>query len=158
MASITWPGSVDEGLCFGWIDGIRKSIDDKRYKIRFTPRNSDSHWSHVNIKRIEQLLQSGLVMPAGQAAFSKRTEENTGKAPHEQAKVVLAQKYKKLIRSNKPAWEYYNNLPPSTRKRYDWWIMNAKQEKTRQRRIGVLIDSSAKGELIPAMVWGKRKK
>ena len=122
------------------------------------PRNSDSHWSHVNIKRIEQLQQLGLVKAAGLAAFSKRTEKNTGKAPYEQAKVVLAQKYEKLIRGNKPAWAYYSKLPPSTGKRYDWWIMNAKQEKTRQRRIGVLIDSSAKGELIPAMVWGKRKK
>ena len=84
MASITWPESVDEGLCFGWIDGLRKSIDDEGYKIRFTPRNSDSHWSHVNIERIEKLQQLGLVSPAGLAAYSKRTEKNTGKAPSSQ--------------------------------------------------------------------------
>ena len=156
--SLTWPQSVDEGLCFGWIDGLRKSIDASRYMIRFTPRNPNSHWSHVNSERIKKLTKLGLVVPAGLAAYAKRTAKNTGMTAYEQAKVSLDKHYEKQILGNKKAWAYYSSLPPSTRKRYGWWIMNAKLEATRQRRIAVLIESSEKGEIIPAMAWGKRNK
>lgn len=156
-SSITWPQSVDEGLCFGWIDGLRRSIDEQSYKIRFTPRNPRSHWSHVNIKRVGELRKMGLVTPAGLDAFSKRTEKNSGLASYEREKIVLARSYEALIKKNRKAWAYYSKLPPSTKKRCDWWIMDAKREETRVRRLGILIDHSARGELIPAMVWGSKK-
>ena len=156
-SSITWPQSVDEGLCFGWIDGKRQSIDEQCYKIRFTPRKPRSHWSHVNSKRIRELKKMGLVAQAGCDAFSRRTEKNSGKASYEQHEIVLARNYESQIRKNKKAWDYYDKLPPSTRKLCNSWIMQAKREQTRLRRLGILIDHSAKGELIPPLVWEKKK-
>lgn len=156
--SITWPQSVDEALCFGWIDGLRRSIDDESYMIRFTPRKPDSHWSHVNIKRIGELRELGLVEQVGLEAFARRTEQNSGRAPYEQQRVVLAKQYERRIRANSKAWKYYNDLSPSARKRYDWWIMNAKREETRARRLDKLIDYSARGELLPAMVWSRKNR
>lgn len=154
--SITWPESVDQALCFGWIDGIRKKIDEEAYQVRFTPRKPKSHWSHVNIKRIEELKKEKLVMPAGLEAYSKRDPENTGKASFEQKKVTLSDAFEKRLKANKKAWDFlYNQLAPSYRKQSIHWVMSAKREETREKRLITLIECSEKGEKIPPLKWTK---
>lgn len=154
--SITWPESVDQALCFGWIDGIRRKLDEEAYQIRFTPRRPTSHWSHVNIKRIKELKKDGLVMPAGLAAYRKRKPENSGNASFEQKKVKLDEAYESKLKKNKKAWLFFSNkLAPSLRKQCIWWIMSAKREETRVKRLDTLIACSAKGEKIPPLKWSK---
>lgn len=154
--SITWPESVDQALCFGWIDGIRRRIDEEAYKIRFTPRKSTSHWSHVNVQRIEELKKDKLVTPAGLEAYKKRKPENTGKASYERKKVELSPDFKKKIKSNKEAWTFFTKkLAPSYQKQSIHWVMSAKQEATRERRLQTLIESSSKEEKIPPLKWSK---
>ncbi len=154
--SITWPESVDQALCFGWIDGIRKRIDEEAYQVRFTPRKPTSHWSHVNIKRIEELKKDGLVMEAGLTAYSKMKPENTGKASFEQKNVKLSSNHEKKLKANKKAWAFFSEkLSPSYRKQSIWWVMSAKREETRERRFKTLIECSAQGEKIPPLKWAK---
>lgn len=153
--SITWPESVDEALCFGWIDGLRKSIDDEAYMIRFTPRKSTSHWSNVNIRRFTELKKEGRIQPAGEEAFKKRKEKNSGRASHEQTKTIkLDKEYEVKLKANKKAWEFFQSLPPGTRKQSIWYVISAKQEKTRQKRLGILIESSEAGDKIPPLRYG----
>jgi len=151
LPSVTWPESVDEALCFGWIDGIRKSIDEKRYRIRFTPRRRGSHWSARNLGRMEHLLADGLVTEAGLAAYRRRDPANQKKAAYEQGDVTLPPAYERSFRAEGDAWSYFQAAPPSYRKQVTWWVVSAKREDTRLRRLGILIESSAKGEVIPAM-------
>lgn len=155
--SITWPESVDQALCFGWIDGLRKKIDDETYMIRFTPRRPDSHWSNVNIGRMKELKKSGLVTEAGFSSFRKRTSEKTARASFEQGKIELSTDYKSKIEKKPPAWEFFiERLAPSLRKQSIWWVMSAKKEETRLRRLNILIESCEKGELIPPLRWTKK--
>ncbi|MEP1093620.1 MAG: YdeI/OmpD-associated family protein [Cyclobacteriaceae bacterium] len=155
-ASITWPESVDQALCFGWIDGIRKRIDDEAYMIRFTPRKSTSHWSNVNITKIKELKKEGLVEKAGLLAWKKRKPERTAQASHEQKKVVLDPTFESEIRKNKKATEFFfEKMAPSYRKQTVWWVMSAKKEETRLKRLGILIESSEKEELVPPLRWIK---
>lgn len=154
--SITWPESVDEALCFGWIDGIRKSIDETSYRIRFTPRRSGSHWSTKNIDRVKELKAMGRVHPAGLAAFEKRDEKKSRKASYEQGNVELNKDYEREIKANKKAWAYFNAATPSYRKQTSWWIMSAKREETRIKRLKILIDCSEKGEVIPPLRWAMK--
>ncbi len=147
--SITWPESVDEALCFGWIDGIRKSIDDSSYKIRFTPRKKSSTWSAVNIKRVEELTRSGLMKPAGLAAFEKRNDERSKIYAYEQKNVILPEAYEQKIKANEKAWDFFQQLPSSAKQPSVWWVMSAKQEETRLKRLDVLIGSSEQGLRIP---------
>ena len=153
LPSMTWPESVDQALCYGWIDGIRKRIDDISYMIRFTPRKPDSHWSTVNIGRVKELSQKKLMKPAGEAAFKKRKKENTARAAYEQKNVTLDPSYEKQLKENRKAWSYFSSSPPSYQNPCMWWIMSAKRESTRIRRLGVLIDSCEKGEKIPPFRW-----
>lgn len=154
--SITWPESVDQALCFGWIDGIRRRIDDEAYQIRFTPRKPNSHWSHVNIKRIEELKKDGLVMSAGLAAYSKRKPENSGMASFEQKEVKLPKEYEKRLKANKDAWSFFSKkLAPSLQKQCIWWVISAKREETREKRLNTLIECSAKETKIPPLKWSK---
>ena len=141
--SMTWPDSVDEALCFGWIDGIRKSVDDLRYTIRFTPRRQGSIWSAVNIKRARQLSDKGLMKPTGIAAFDARKENRSGIYSYEQRSAHLDGTYEKKLRKNKTAWEFFYAQPPSYRKAIGWWIVSAKQEATRLKRLERLIKESA---------------
>ncbi|MEO1053489.1 MAG: YdeI/OmpD-associated family protein [Bacteroidota bacterium] len=157
LLSITWPESVDQALCYGWIDGLRKSIDEISYKIRFTPRKPQSHWSAVNIKRIDELINEGLVEPAGLAAYKKRTENRSKNASYEQKVVELKPAYKAEIKSNDIAWSYFQSKAPSYRKQCIWWVMSAKKEETQLKRLSVLIESCENGELIPPMKWSKKK-
>ena len=153
LASITWPESVDEALCYGWIDGIRRSLGEKSYCIRFTPRRAGSHWSAVNIARMAVLKKAGRVQTEGLAAFKKRKTGNTGKAAYEQKNVQLDPAYEKQFKSSEKAWDFFNSKPPSYRKQCIWWIMSAKLAATRQRRLGILIDSSTVGMVIPPLRW-----
>ena len=155
--SITWSESVDEALCFGWIDGIRKSIDEDSYMIRFTPRKSGSNWSAVNIKKIEELTKLGLMKPEGIEAYKKKKDSNSKIYTYEQNEIILDKKYEALIKANKKAWKYFDEqLAPSYKKVSIKWVMSAKQETTRLSRLKILIESSAKGEKIPGFVKYKK--
>ena len=148
-ASITWPESVDEALCFGWIDGIRKSVDEVSYTIRFTPRKPRSIWSNVNIKRVKELSDKGLLQPAGERAFEKRLENKSGTYSYEQRSATLEAPYEKRLRQNKPAWSFFYAQAPSYRKAASWWVVSAKKEETRLKRLEQLIECSAQGRRIP---------
>ena len=127
--SMTWPQSVDQALCFGWIDGIRKSIDEESYSNRFTPRKSNSIWSAINIKKIEELSKSGLMKPEGLKAFGLRTDDRSKVYSHEKETVALSSDFEKIFKKNKVAWEFFNSQAPSYKKVMTHWIANAKQEK-----------------------------
>src|SRR5258708_8214618 len=142
--SMTWPESVDEALCFGWIDGIRKSVDDFRYTIRFTPRRRGSIWSALNIKRAQKLGDKGLMEPPGVAAFDARKENRSGIYSYEQRTVSLDGTYEKRLRQNQVAWDFFYAQPPSYRKAVGWWELSAKQEPTRLKRLEKLIRESAR--------------
>ena len=158
LPSVTWPESVDEALCFGWIDGIRKSIDDRSYRIRFTPRRRGSHWSARNLGRMEHLMAEGLVAEAGLAAFRARDPGKQERASYEQrGALVLPPEYERRLRAEPDAWDYFRNARPSYRKQVTWWVVSAKREETRLRRLGILIESSARGEVIPPLRWAARK-
>ncbi len=152
--SITWPESVDEALCFGWIDGLRKSIDGERYKIRFTQRRAKSNWSEVNIRRIKELEKRGRVLPPGRRAFEDRKKVKTAYS-YEREEAELSPAYVAEIQDNRAAWEFFNSLSPSVRKTTIHWVMSAKREETRLRRLGVLIESSENQEKVPPLNIGK---
>lgn len=140
--SMTWSESVDQALCFGWIDGVRKSIDEESYIIRFTPRKSNSIWSAVNIKKIEELTKSGLMSEAGKKAFGLRTEKKSKIYAYEKEPVNLAPKYEVEFQKNKKAWNFFSKESPSYKKVMIHWIMNAKLEATRFSRLQKTIDIS----------------
>lgn len=142
-ASMTWSQSVDQALCFGWIDGVRKSIDKDSYSIRFTPRRSASIWSTINIKKIGELEKAGLMTPEGQKAFSLRKESKSNIYSHEVEPLTLEANYEKQFKKNKIAWEFFVKQAPSYKKVMVHWIMSAKQEKTRQLRLEKTINESA---------------
>ena len=158
IASIDWPESVDEALCFGWIDGIRKSIDEKSYRIRFTPRRKGSHWSARNLGRMKHLIEAGLVTEAGMAAYRARDPENEKRAAYEQGEVSLPAEYQRQLKAVPEAWRYWEEERPSYRKQVTWWVVSAKREETRERRLKILIESCAQGEMIPAMRRVARKR
>jgi uncharacterized protein YdeI (YjbR/CyaY-like superfamily) len=146
LPSLTWPQSVDEALCFGWIDGVRKRIDDTSYKIRFTLRKASSIWSAVNIKRVQELSELGLMQPAGLKAFETRDQKKAGLYAYENRPAELPEEYAKEFRANKKAWEFFTAQAPSYQRTCIWWVVSAKQEKTRQKRLATLIADSARGE------------
>ena len=146
--SITWPESVDEALCFGWIDGIRKSVDEESYTIRFTPRRPGSIWSAVNIKRAQALIDEGYMQPVGHAAFLARKENRSGIYSYEQRKDQLDEPYQNLLRKNKTAWDFFHSQSPSYRKAAVWWVVSAKREETRLKRMAKLIEDSAEKRTI----------
>lgn len=142
--SITWPESVDAALCFGWIDGVRKSIDDLSYTIRFTPRNPTSTWSAVNIKRVQELTKSGLMQPAGLQAFERRDEAKSAIYSYEQRhNATLPDAYEKRFRANELAWDFFQSQAPWYRRTATYWVMSAKKEETRLKRLDTLIRDSA---------------
>lgn len=142
---ITWPQAVDEALCFGWIDGVRKSIDKESYQIRFTQRKPASIWSAVNIKKMEVLTKQGLMQPAGLASFEKRKEERSKIYSHENAAMKFTPGFRKQFLANKKAWDYFQSLASSYKKTSVHWVMTAKQETTRLKRLHELIEDSEKG-------------
>lgn len=140
--TMTWSDSVDQALCFGWIDGIRKKVDDESYCIRFTPRKQGSNWSKVNIAKVEELKKKGLMHTAGLKAYSHRKENNSGIYSFENEIRDLPEEYATIFRKNTPAWEFYSATPPSYRKTMTHWILSAKQEVTRMKRLEKLIAES----------------
>ena len=144
--SLTWEESVDEALCFGWIDGIRRRVDDEAYTIRFTPRRKGSVWSRRNMERYAELDARARVHAAGRAAHARRVEEKTGVYSFEQDEpLVLADEYVARLRENEAAWADWERRPPGYRKRVTHWIMSAKREATRERRLQKLIDDPELG-------------
>lgn len=148
LASITWPESVDHALSFGWIDGVRRGIDEVSYTIRFTPRKAGSTWSAKNIVRVGELTEMGLMHPAGLAAFERRTAERSGVYSFEQETIALGRAYEQWLRADAAAWMFFKEQPPSYRKAVTWWVLSAKKEETRLRRLDALIVDSANGRRI----------
>lgn len=144
--SITWPESVDEALCFGWIDGIRKRVDEISYQIRFTPRRRGSIWSAINIKRARELTKQKRMRPAGLKAFAARVENKSGIYSYEQRRAELEEPYAGRLKKNKSACDFFQAQPPSYRKMMSWYIMSAKTEETRSKRLETLMKASAKGK------------
>jgi uncharacterized protein YdeI (YjbR/CyaY-like superfamily) len=147
--SITWPEAVDEALCVGWIDGLRKGIDAVSYTIRFTPRKPRGNWSAVNIKRVAELTNLGRMRPAGLKAFAERTEEKSGIYAYEQRHAAqLDAGYEQQFRANEKAWDFFQAQAPSYRRTAIWWVVSAKKEETRLKRLATLIDCSEQGRPI----------
>src|SRR4051812_15845089 len=144
--------ALDEALCFGWIDGVVKSIDGERYMQRYTPRKSTSHWSNVNVRRFGELEGEGRIAPAGRAAFDRKTPERTGKASYEQPEAEFTPAQLRQLKANKNAWEFFRSQAPSYQKVVKHFVTRAKQEATRERRLQLLIRCSANGERIPQFI------
>ena len=153
--SITWPESVDQAICFGWIDGVRKSLDSESYVIRFTPRKARSIWSEVNSRRAQELTRLGLMQPAGTRAFARREVNKTNRYSFEREHVTLNAIQKRTFRANRRAWQFFQSQPPWYRKITTWWVVSAKQEQTRQRRLATLISDSRAGRRIAPLRRGK---
>ncbi len=142
--SLTWSQAVDEALCYGWIDGIVRRVDDERHIQRFTPRKPSSNWSAVNIAKVEQLRAAGRMRPAGEAAFARRRADRSGVYSYEQRKdPQLEPEQERRFRANAAAWEYFMAQPPSYRRPALWWVVSAKRPETRERRLATLIEDSA---------------
>jgi len=156
--TLLYQDAVDEALCFGWIDGIRKSINEESYKIRFTPRRKGSNWSAVNIKRINELIKLGLVKPAGLEVFKNRDVKKDEQYSFEQQKVELPKTFEKKIKANSKAWEYFIKLPPYAKRLSTWWVISAKREETKLKRLDILIQCSEEGRKIPPLIIRKKDK
>jgi uncharacterized protein YdeI (YjbR/CyaY-like superfamily) len=147
--SITWPELVDEALCVGWIDGVRKGIDDISYTIRLTPRKPRSTWSAVNIIRARELKRLGRMRQAGLDAFERRTDERSAIYSYEQRKVArLDPEAARSFRANKKAWAFFQSQAPWYRQTAIWWVISAKREETRRKRLAELISDSERGRAI----------
>ncbi len=146
--SMTWNESVDHALCFGWIDGVRKRLSDDAYTIRFTPRRPNSVWSSVNIRKVEELEKKGLMRSAGLDAFAKRREDRSGIYAYENTREELSVEFEKRFRDNPMAWKNFRAQPDWYRRRATYFVMKAKQEKTRNSRLEKLILASEAGERI----------
>lgn len=146
--SMTWSESVDQALCFGWIDGIRRKIDEESYSIRFTPRRRSSIWSAINIKKVEELNKFGLMTAKGLKAFSLRTANKSNIYGYGKKLAKLDPKYENQIKGNKLAWDFFDKQPPSYKKQIIHWVMSAKQEKTRLSRLEKTIIESEKQKRI----------
>lgn len=152
IPSITWAESVDVALCFGWIDGIRKRVDEARFKIRFTPRRRGSSWSARNIARMDALLAAGLVRPAGRAAFDARSPATPAPAGADS----LPPEFRARLEARAEAWQFFQGLSRSLRKQSVAWVTAAKRLETRERRMETLITACAEGKLIPLLRWARR--
>lgn len=150
--SITWPESVDQALCFGWIDGVRRSIDESRYTIRFTPRKPRSTWSNVNIKRVGELETSGLVHAAGHAAFAARDAKRSGVYAYEARRLAAFDaQAERRFKANAAAWSFFSEQAPWYRRTATFWVVSAKRAATRAARLETLITHSAAGRRLPSL-------
>jgi len=157
--SITWPQSVDEALCFGWIDGLRKGIDAESYMIRFSPRKATSKWSRVNLKRFAELDAEGLVHAAGRAARAKWDDAGEAGYSHERGLVELDAAAARKLKANAKAWAFWQAQIPSYRKMVAGWLRNPKRAETRVARLATLLDCCARGKAIPPVAkWVKMKR
>jgi uncharacterized protein YdeI (YjbR/CyaY-like superfamily) len=156
-ASITWPESVDEALCFGWIDGVRYRIDADRYMIRFSPRRADSIWSSLNIRRMKVLFRAGRVAPAGEAAWNARDPKRSGVYSFEQRKEsVFDAASLKRFKADKSAWTFFQSQAPWYQRTATFWVMSAKKPETREKRLATLIADSSAGRPIKGLAREKK--
>lgn len=151
--SLTWQQLVDEVLCFGWIDGVRHGIDGESFRQRVTPRKPTSNWSLINVNRVKALKKEGRMTPAGLKAFALRKKHKTGVYSFEQGKAaVLPPKMRKALKANAAAWAFFTGQAPWYQRVATFWVLSAKQEATRVRRFGVLVQSSEKQRRVPPLV------
>src|SRR5467141_2212109 len=156
--SITWPESVAVALCFGWIDGVRKSIDETSYTIRFTPRKPTSTWSSINISLVRDLTKKGLIHPAGLKAFAARSAKKSGIYSYEQRKSAkFTREQEKQFRANKSAWEFFRSQAPWYQRVTTYWVISAKKEETKLKRLSALIDHSQNRRTLPQRRLVKKK-
>lgn len=141
--SPTWSESVDEALCFGWIDGVRRSLDADRYVQRFTPRRKGSHWSRINVAKVGALIAAGRMTPAGLAAFEARRPEKTGRTSYEQRPSELPTEHATVFRKQKAAWTWFSAQPPGYRRTAIWYVVSAVRAETQAKRLAVVIEASA---------------
>ncbi|MEO8879464.1 MAG: YdeI/OmpD-associated family protein [Gemmatimonadaceae bacterium] len=154
--SMTWPESVSEALCFGWIDGVRRRVDDASYTIRFTPRKSSSIWSTVNVNKMQELTSAGLVSPAGMRAFERRTAVKSAIYAYENRNsAVLDAESERDFRGHRAAWKFFESCPPWYRRTAIWRIISAKRPETRARRLAELIACCAEGRSIPTLALSR---
>jgi len=147
-ASVTWPESVDEALCYGWIDGVRRNVDAVRYSIRFTPRRPDSKWSAINLKRIVALREAGRMRAAGLAVYEARKDKVSTGYTYVRRDGVLSEEQLAKVRKNKKAWAFFEARAPSYKRLMAYWVTSAKQEETRERRLAKLIAACAAGKIL----------
>ncbi|MBI5541561.1 MAG: YdeI/OmpD-associated family protein [Bacteroidia bacterium] len=140
--NMTWSESVDQAICYGWIDGVRKSIDKNSYCIRFTPRKPKSNWSEINIKKVEELTKQGLMHPSGIAIFNIRLQNHSGVYSYENRPEILSDDFEKIFKANKKAWSFFELQSSSYKKTFSHWVMSAKQESTKINRLNKLIKQS----------------
>ena len=153
---ITYQEALDQALCFGWIDGVRKTIDATRYANRFTRRQPKSPWSVVNIERVGELMRLGLMRPPGLAAFEGRDEAKARQYSFERSAAKLDDAYKETMRANPEAWQFFQAQPPSYRRVATWWVMSAKREETRLKRLATLIADSERGRRLGQVTYRPR--
>ena len=153
--SITYPESVDEALCFGWIDGIGYRINDEVHANRFTPRTKRSTWSAANVRRVGELTTAGRMHPAGIAAFEARSENRTGIYSYENRPADLPSAYLTQLKANAAAWRFWHAQTPGYRRGATWWVVSAKQEATRDKRLATLIQDSAAGRFVKPYTYGR---
>jgi uncharacterized protein YdeI (YjbR/CyaY-like superfamily) len=154
--SITWPESVDEALCYGWIDGVRRSLDEESYTIRFTPRRPTSIWSKVNMAKVEALLKAGRMMPAGLAAWEKRDPAKSGIYSFERETATFDAELERRFKRNRAAWKFFQAQPPGYRRLATFYVVSAKRPETREKRLAVVIEHSAHGERLPLTLSPKK--
>ena len=155
--TMSWSQAVDQALCFGWIDSVMRRIDDERHMQRFTPRKSGSNWSKVNVEKVARLEAEGKMTDAGRKAFEARTKDKTGVYSFEGDSAELSPEFAKQLASDETAREYFEGRAPSYRRTAVHWVMSAKREETRVKRMRQLIECSAKGEDLPQFRWSKKR-
>jgi uncharacterized protein YdeI (YjbR/CyaY-like superfamily) len=155
---ITYKEALDEALCFGWIDGVRKSVDGDSYVQRFSPRKARSTWSHINVNRVKELIQEKRMAPPGLAAFEARDDRRTGRYSYEQAGAPFDAELEKRFRANRKAWDFFQSQPPYYQRTMKWWIMSARLEETRSKRLVSLIEHCIKGVRVGVMTGGSSKR
>ncbi len=152
-SGITYAQALDEALCFGWIDGVRRRLDDDGFSIRFTPRKPRSIWSRVNVAHAERLIREQRMTKAGMAAFEARREDRTGVYAFEQRNPGLSEEYRRQFRTRRAAWTYFEGEAPWYRRTASHWVMSARREETRRKRLDTLISCSAEKQRIPQLRW-----
>jgi len=140
--------ALDEALCWGWIDGVVRSLDADSFQQRYSPRKSKSNWSRVNIKRMEELIAAGRAAPPGIAAFERRNKIAVAPYSFENRNITLSQAFMKRLKANRKAWKFFQSEPPGYRRTTLFWVMHAKKEETRERRFRTMLERMAKGERI----------
>lgn len=158
LGGITYPEALDEALCYGWIDGIRKKLDDTSFTTRFTPRKKNSVWSNVNVRHVERLKETGRMMPPGLAAFDGKDAKRVGVYSFEREAAELEPAMKNRFRKNLKAWKFFESQPPYYRKLAAWYVISAKRDETRDKRLADLIHYSAKDERLPPFAPASTRK